>query len=210
MISKLSLNSFLIGLNRSGSDGLVVTRIRRVTVSVGTGIVLVAREESTTVRLFGVGTEFDVLGCRVAGENIVGVGGAIRVVLVAAPEETTTTTGAVGIVVVRGRTEPLLALVVVTIEGLQADGDEEEGTVAVSISKVVTDVGAGENLHPNNGYCKNNLLQLTGHTEAQLSRRIIIAIPRPQRCIDLSLTTLRTITGQHRDGNHGSNEEHIK
>lgn len=192
-------------------NGLVVTRIRRVAVSVGTSIaVLVAREESTTVRLFSVGTKFDILRGRVAGESIVGVGGAVRVVLVAAPEETTATTGAIGIVVVRGGTEPLLALVVVTVEGLQADGDEEEGTIAVSISKVVTDVGAGENLHSNNGYCKNNLLQLTGHTKAQLSRGIIVAIPRPQRCIDLSLTTLGTITGQHRDGNHGSNEEHIK
>lgn len=145
-----------------------------------------------------------------AGESIVGVGGAVGVVLVAAPEETTAATGAVGVVVVRGRTEPLLALVIVTIESLQADGDEEEDTIAVGISKVVTDVGAGENLHSNNCHCKNNLLQLTGHTKAQLSRGIIIAIPRSQRCIDLSLTTLGTITGQHGDGNHGSNEEHIK
>lgn len=145
-----------------------------------------------------------------AGESIVGVGGAVRVMLVAAPDETTAATGAVSIVVVRGGTESLLTLVVVTVEGLQADGYEEENTVAVSISKVVTYVGAGENLHSNDGYSKNNLLQLTGHTEAQLSRGIIIAIPRSQRCIDLSLTTLGTITGQHHDGNHGSNEKHIK
>lgn len=58
------------------------------------------------------------------GESIVDV--AIGVVLVASPEETTAAAPAVGVVVGGRRAEPLLALVVTSIEHLEQDGNEEK------------------------------------------------------------------------------------
>lgn len=114
---------------------LIVARVRRIAVSVSvsglrTGRVLAAREEAIRARLFGVGTQLDVVGGWVAGEGI--VDGGVGVVLVATPEETTAATGAVGVVVVGGGAETLLALVVTGVKDLEEDGDKEEATILLA------------------------------------------------------------------------------